>query len=672
MTHDEIYNLNDSQRFERLCEDFLERDGNTFVRVKRNPVLGWEDQALGKDGTFTSFFGQYASDEEVLHYAYENAKNTIAAMNVPQRVRISVIPGSNESATDEKTVWVATDYFDDKTLSPNQKADIFRGLAVHEGGHLLYTDWKASQQRVFAKKNQILSSLVNIIEDEREERCVGEDLPGLANFLIPVKEYIFGKKRAEMKANRQAMGKQENVVAEVVDTLLDIIRFPVQADPNLVKKHSALLLDIRDNVLTPYPETTSDAIDAAEKIFEMLKQYCKQELNGQNDHSEDAEEGEGEGDGEQVTVVIATGGGAAQEQGEPQPGQGQGSGAKGKTIVVTPGQDGSQSQGQWIDEKTMEKILDAVADAMKKELEGMNTSSDQMEGNQYEKNKEQNEKTGQVVNRDYNSIAAAKQMQGDIVAMGVDGIEIVKMKKLPQVEQLYRASYNRIKGYIPAVRRQLSAHGRDTIREVTGYRSGKLDAAHRLVDARAGMQNVFTQKFLDRADRMSVCLLVDESGSMSGNREREARDTAVLLSAALSGVRNVDVYIYGFTNTFTIYQEGGNAPCHEIGGIHASGGTPTGQAMLIAMDRVRKHTSDKTLMLVLTDGGADNDHRVHEACKVAEKKNFAVMGVGIGYDLSHLFKTKIQLSSMQSFSRLLGKTVKEALLNKTKRRTFSI
>ena len=48
-----------------------------------------------------------------------------------------------------------------------------------------------------------------------------------------------------------------------------------------------------------------------------------------------------------------------------------------------------------------------------------------------------------------------------------------------------------------------------------------------------------------KSDRISVCILIDESGSMYGDGERAARDTAVLLNEAIGTLQNVDLYIYG-------------------------------------------------------------------------------------------------------------------------------
>ena len=75
-------------------------------------------------------------------------------------------------------------------------------------------------------------------------------------------------------------------------------------------------------------------------------------------------------------------------------------------------------------------------------------------------------------------------------------------------------------------------------------RSGMLDTG-KIAEAFQGVPTVYMREGQVKSDRISVCILIDESGSMYGEGETAARDTAVLLNEAIGTLQNVDLYIYG-------------------------------------------------------------------------------------------------------------------------------
>ena len=181
-----------SQKMEVLTKDFLERDGDHFVRIRKSGRLGWES-TLPEDGAYSEFMLHPDTQEDLIKNAYKVASDMITVMDAPFKVNIAITP--DNSCTDAQTVWVATKVFDDPDLSTGKKLDTFVGLAVHEGCHLLYTKFEEGRKC----SNQIVHSLQNIIEDERIERECGESKPGLANFLKASKYYYFDKYREDMQ-----------------------------------------------------------------------------------------------------------------------------------------------------------------------------------------------------------------------------------------------------------------------------------------------------------------------------------------------------------------------------------------------------------------------------------------------------------------------------------------
>ena len=154
--------LTTEQMIAALTEDFLERDGDTFVRIRRTARLGWED-TLPKDTPYSEMMLHPRTQEDLYRNACGLARDMITAMNTPFRVNVRL--SEDTSCTNGRNLYVATRVFDDPDLSLGRKLDTFTGLAVHEGCHLLYTDFKGG----IAADNSTVRALQNIIEDERIE-----------------------------------------------------------------------------------------------------------------------------------------------------------------------------------------------------------------------------------------------------------------------------------------------------------------------------------------------------------------------------------------------------------------------------------------------------------------------------------------------------------------------
>ena len=147
---------------EKLSKDWLERDGDSFVKIRTKGRLGWEESL--REGTpYSSYLLDSPSMDELIKRAYALARNTISAMDIPSKVTVRL--GGGGSCTEGRNVYVATDYFDDDALATGEKLDIFLGLTAHEGSHLLYTEFPMMKKA--AGVHPLCAKLLNIIVDER-------------------------------------------------------------------------------------------------------------------------------------------------------------------------------------------------------------------------------------------------------------------------------------------------------------------------------------------------------------------------------------------------------------------------------------------------------------------------------------------------------------------------
>ena len=122
-------NLTTEQKIQTLKEDFLDRDQTTFVKIRRTGRLGWES-SIPEGTPYSDYMLSPASDEELIKNSYRLAEDMIKVMDTPFKVRLRISPDGFR--TDGKTVWVATEVFDDTDLPIGNRIDTFLGLTIYE------------------------------------------------------------------------------------------------------------------------------------------------------------------------------------------------------------------------------------------------------------------------------------------------------------------------------------------------------------------------------------------------------------------------------------------------------------------------------------------------------------------------------------------------------------
>ena len=123
-----IHQMSLEEKLQTLKEDFLDRDQTTFVKIRRTGRLGWES-SIPEGTPYSDYILSPASDEELIKNSYRLAEDMIKVMDTPFKVRVRISPDG--SRTDGKTVWVATEVFDDTDLPIGNRIDTF----------LLYNPW---------------------------------------------------------------------------------------------------------------------------------------------------------------------------------------------------------------------------------------------------------------------------------------------------------------------------------------------------------------------------------------------------------------------------------------------------------------------------------------------------------------------------------------------------
>ena len=644
--------MTDSELIEKLSKDWIERDGDSFVRIRKTGRLGWET-TLEKGTPYSSYLLDSPTMEELIQRAYPMARQTISAMDTPFKVNVKL--SDTRSCTEAKNVYVATEYFDSEKLSAGEKLDIFLGLTAHEGSHLLYTQF--DQMGKAAGVHPLCGNLLNIIEDERIERLLGEEKPGLANYLKAVKEYYFGKYASRHEGSEDG---GLNRLERIVNCILGIVRYPRLLKESEMVEFGSLLLQVED-ILTPYPDSTVAAEQAAEKIFALIQEEYKK-------------------DGKSSSEKRMSGKKPDKRNSLDDPGKGTGSDGcdtrdevkNKKRINSDSGKEGEPSPAESA-MRSMEKDLRAIASSLE-DVAGGPVQPD-IDGCGSLKTSDKAE----AIKEDHGLLADICE---GIVEIGHS--KDVIFRKAPEDTERYMRSLDKVKQYIPAIRRVVKGHCKEYKYTHMGMRSGILDTS-KLAEAVQGVPTVYIRQGAVQSDRACVCILVDESGSMiREGRMDAARQTAVLLNEALSGIPNIELFMYGHSadeetqghTDLRIYREKDYSPKHTLGSLEARDNNRDGIAILETAMRVRKQTDEEVLMFVLSDGAPAAQNYIGreaiahtKACvQKAEGMGFRIVQICINasYDPALMFEHYVKLENLGSLASDLGKEIAKALRSRIK------
>lgn len=252
-----------------------------------------------------------------------------------------------------------------------------------------------------------------------------------------------------------------------------------------------------------------------------------------------------------------------------------------------------------------------------------------------------------------------------------------------------RPNYERVLGTIDrakasTVANLLKRKSRDFKFSIRGMRSGRLDT-NKLVEARQHVPTVYERMGEVKTDKLAVCVLIDESGSMSGTKIEKARQAAVFLNEAFGKQPDVELFIYGHTADddhgtgtceISIYREPGFINKHALGEVRARSNNRDGQAIIEVAKRVRGFTRNSVVLIVISDGqpaasgygGRIGIEHTRKMVLKAEALGMQVIQIAIdSVDSRKMFKNFVNMKDMKTFPADLvnflrvriNKTIKE-------------
>lgn len=641
--------------------DWFGRKGKNYTSTyKGSTRLGWDTKV---SGSYSSFFAPDLNKRKLLRDSYRHACDIRDIMDIPRNIRIQLNVDAETSCTDGKTVIVSTKVYDDNKIDNNVKLDVFLGTTIHEFSHILYTDMAEIRKN---RPNKFLFNLFNIIEDERIEYNTTQNYPGYANFIGQAKYYYFDLlyKKAE---------KQDDLM-DVLQNILYIVRYPARVDTKVIYRHQVLFDKIK-KVLCDFGNNSKEAYDKAEKIYKLLLDYFKfpppppeeqQEGDEEQDQSDSSEGQSDSGEGQEGSDGSSDPQNSKQSSQKQDSKDNEGSDKNSKTQSSPKSGSDEGSAGKKKQEPikayTQEEIKQA-AEKLAEQMRRLITSNTSLNSNEIK-----DEWDSKEIADEY------KQIKDDVF--------IVKQE---DYERRYKADFDTVKQHINGLVNTFSKFFVEQEYRLTGMRRGVLDT-NKLAEAYQAVETVYSNKFKRTTPGLDVCVLIDESGSMSGTNIASARKCAILLNEVFLRLKQCDFYVYGHTAdnrhmgevTINVYRDHWNRNRYALGKVESYSNNKDSVAIEETYKMVRKQTSKPLLMFVISDGapnayGLRGQPAVKEVKKVVNRieSNGDTLVCQIAIE-SHfrpqdMFNHYVVMTNMNTFPSDLSGYVMNTLISKLKR-----
>lgn len=618
--------------------------------------------------TFSSIYGDYygsrtktLSDDEtskfeaVLKEAIKLTKEFISILDLPFRISLFFDNGKEEFCPYENTrqLFIPTSIFDDaKGRSNEELINTTVGLGIHEAAHMLYTEigvyedvytkfWGKEKVDTKDKAIQTLKILLfNLIEDERVDECLLSSRPGYREFIEAAKSYKLESAREGQDIKRilkiifndywVSMSDRQKGVIELLIQLIYLVRYPTLLNDDYVKKHEEFFLDIQSD-LDNNPKRTLDSVILSEKLVKKLIEYI---------YKKDSD-----------FCITGTEGWLAR----------------------------LDKDSKFFNYFTSE-VLYGKDKVIKESLgDGLNHSI-------YSVGK--SHKSKKIMSDDFQ--VNLLQLLGSIEKGEED--KVLFWKNCKGNKKDYIKIAKDVSKYCPQIRNKIKQVEKNEPIRYFGCRQGTLDTT-KLVEALQGVPQVYFRTGEIKTNKVSVAILVDESGSMSwgtdGGHSRISisRNAAILLNESLSSIPGIDLYIYGHSADegsskevdIRIYKEPGFPFDYSLTNLKARNENRDGDAILNVAKRIRKFTEEPILFFVLSDGdplanGYYGTAAVKDTAgkiRQAEKLGFEIIQVQIGDGHISSIKTMfnkyvILKDDLSQLPEKLGSILKKSILDKKK------
>ena len=238
---------------------------------------------LGKrtEDLFGSDFqgGSNATAKAVKMRSYHRAVSNFVKILTKQEIPV-VFKGSN-SYTNGKSIIISADI-------SNKNFDVNVGLALHEASHVILTDFEAGRDVVHIYGRDAFN-LLNWVEDRRIDDYVIKNAPGYANYYTALYDYYFRKDETVSKFFKSKQSRDASKVITYMQHIINMLH--PEFNPNALPRLNEIV-DIIDLPNIARLKSTSDSLEVALKVYEIITSAVKQERANREQEENPANEQE--------------------------------------------------------------------------------------------------------------------------------------------------------------------------------------------------------------------------------------------------------------------------------------------------------------------------------------------------------------------------------------------
>ena len=543
--------------------------------------------------------------------------------------------------------------------SSDDNLDITCGLAIHEKLHLVHSkplyQW---QKRYFREhtmsygEKDLFHSIENIIEDEYIERQLHKTCAGFVTYIEAVKKHYFEDKKT-------ALQEQEDEFANVVNTLLMLVRYPSLLDKDRSKRHAPHI-----RYFASILKTGLDSRDDTYKCIQAIYIYMKNVFDKLNEGKSKDEKKE--------AMDRAT--------------------KKLDDIKADFGKDGAELPKE-MEKELAKSLFDEMMKRVKREskydkdaglTESVKLSSSELAD--YNKlidelGNRMLEEIEETLQTDYEEMTIDKNMRPNSKHS-----KVTWRRAIPKEDHkmIYNDDSFVMKKQTGKLKRKIDLYGETNKLTIRNQKRGRIDKRllHRIP---MGRMDLFKNTIIKTDNPLDVCILVDESGSMGHYTMREARRAAISMKEALADNPKLNLWVFGHTadrngkgeTEMTEYW----SPTMKdrplaMGGMRAKYENRDGTAIVASADRVKAQAptaNTNKLMVIFSDGdpsadryrGKDAYDHTASCVKHVEARGWNVIQVGFAgareQTMNHCFTNWIYVPETDRLADKVSKIIRKVI-----------
>jgi len=636
--------------------------------------------------------------------ALQKARNHLASLPftaaglVGRKVQVIFDPAASTAYTDGKRITLPAMPLPTSSGDIEAAAElrtIIEGYIHHEAGHCIDTDFEVAAD--FMRESEINRSLVNILEDCREERFHIACWPGSRKSLDALPELLrkktgvfqpltenyppasiltgyvlyFGRARLRNQPFFEALAAESRDVAIKVlgasviariEGLVQVVGPAMRSTADALELAKEIRNVLEDEAKDPPPEQDPQKDDSGDDEADGNAGDSETDDSGDDEADDDSkagDSGDDEADGNAGDSETDDSGddeadGNAGDSETDDSGDDEADGNDGSDDAGEPGE-GDASQGgsgepAAADESQRQSIKDALSDT-----DAGNMAKD----------------LGDHLSESLQKAMAEVDPTGYADKAESSVIDILEAKGKSPDDYNPNPTFSPVKGLVTSG--QLRSVLKEKFRAMTTARFDESRRGSRLNQRRvhrlsANDARVFIRTTDRRELDTAVFLLADVSGSMSlDNRIGMASDAMLCTAAALSGLPGVKVAAGTFPGLFSVLKFG-ESPMGRTArfGLPCFGSTPMHEGVVWATGELSRRAEARKILLVMTDGEPDCSRRAKAAIEAARAVGIEVMAIGIKHPaVKTLFSDSVVITDLPELPRammvMLGTALEQSI-----------